>query len=124
MALPVPSTLSQLSWARNAQWTDYPAGHIGETYGTAASSELTARCSKRDIRWMSLTDHGVGLCAIPGESPLHTRLGSAEGGKLLYLSSAIAPPYDFSTNLLPEKLITLKQGEAVSGDFVLRPAVP
>ncbi len=124
MALPVPSRLNTLQWARDAQWTEYPKGHIGETYGVAASSELTFRCSKHDVRWASLSGaSGPGLCALPAEMPLHTRVGSDKGTPLLYLCSAISPPYDFSTNLLPEKLIKLKQGETVSGDFVLRPVV-
>ena len=71
-----------------------------------------------------MTDtNGNGLCVMPTGVPLHTRgLKDAASGELtLFASSVIAPPYDFSTNLLPDKLITLSRGEHQTGDFVMRP---
>jgi hypothetical protein len=64
--------------------------------------------------------NGDGVCAIPEDAPLHTRAVNERSGITLFLSSAIAPPYDFSTNLLPDKLIHLNHGQHVRGGFLLR----
>jgi len=125
LKLPVSGNLTSMAWAREGFWTDYPKDHIGAIRGTAAPSDLTFRSSKRDVRWVTLTNpNGAGLCALPLENALHTRGLHEAPGNTLFLSAAIAPPYDFSTNLLPEKLIHLTQGETVGGDFLLRPVVP
>lgn len=122
MKLPLVGSFENMSWFREGLWSEYPADHIGATTGTAKPADVTFHCSKRDVFWVLLADaKGNGVCALPGASALHTRAMREGAGITLFLSSAIAPPYDFSTNLLPDKLIRLSQGGKAGGEFLLRP---
>jgi len=121
LKLPLNPAFDNMSWARDGLWTEYPADHIGALTGSAKPVDLTYRCTKRDVRWVLMADsHGAGICAIPLDAPLHTRANREGTHTTLFLSSAISPPYDFSTNLLPDKLIHLSHGGRTGGEFLLR----
>ena len=46
------------------------------------------------------------MLPLNSDVPLHTRAQKETNGITLFLSSAISPPYDFSTNLLPDRADT------------------
>lgn len=121
LKLSLPSAMNRMTWSREGFWTEYPANHIGATQGTATSADLTFRSTKRDAHWMLLSGTaGNGLAVLSSEAPLHVRAQTNKEATTAFLSSAVAPPYDFSTWLLPDLLIHLKKGQSVTGSFRLR----
>ena len=52
----VPTDMTRMAWQRDAYFTDYPAGHLGEPSGTARAGDLLFRSSKRGLHWLTLTD--------------------------------------------------------------------
>jgi len=117
----VPHGADSLRWSRETLWTDYPAGHIGAPEGTAVRGDLSFGCTKRDIRWASLSGkQPFGLTVLEGGSPLHIRTGQEAGNTQFFLSSTVAPPVCFSTGLAREYQGVLKKDQTVSGAFKLR----
>ncbi len=121
LRLPLGQGVEQLSWNRDGIWSEYPVDHIGANFGTAKPADLTFRTTKRDVRWYAVSAKQAGLCALPASDPLHARCVRGSDGVELFLLSAVAPPFDFSTNLLPDKLIKVRKDTALKGSFVLRP---
>lgn len=120
----LPAQFDHLSWSREGLWTVYPQGHIGATEGTVTSQNVSFRSTKRDAYWASLTNlGGLGIEAHQADGPLHTRANVTPEGTLFFLSSAVAPPRDFSSNLVPDYEIHLKRDQPVSGSFRLTPVV-
>jgi beta-galactosidase len=121
MKILTPATLDKLTWSREGLWTDYPSGSIGAAAGTVGSGDLSFRCTKRDAHWAWLSGkQPPGLAAVEAGSPLHVRARQEKDNTVFFLSSAIAPPADFSTGLLSEYLIVLKKGGTTGGAFELR----
>ncbi len=121
MKLRLPKTLDRMTWSRQGLWTEYPPQHIGAADGTATSQDLTFRCTKRDARWMLMSGQGAGgLAVLKTDDPLHVRGRADADSTTAFLSSAVPPPYDFSTYLVPDLLVHLKTGQTVAGGFRLR----
>ncbi|HEX4085182.1 MAG TPA: glycoside hydrolase family 2 TIM barrel-domain containing protein [Chthoniobacteraceae bacterium] len=121
MKLILPPQATQMAWSRDGQWTEYPADSIAATDGTASARDLSYRCTKRDIRWVSMSAPGQsGITLLNAGVPVHTRAHTREDATTLFASSAIAPPRDFSTELLPDCIITLKPAQSYTGAFRLQ----
>ena len=56
LKLQLPAALTHMSWLRQAYFTDYPAGHLGEPSGTCRAGDEAFRASKRKLQWLALTD--------------------------------------------------------------------
>ena len=110
-----------MTWSRQGLWTEYPPGYIGMADGSVKADDISFACTKRDTRWVSMTGPGVfGLAALAGDQPLHVRAHHDKDQTMLFLSSAISPPYDFSTNLLSSDEIHLLPGRTFTGGCRLR----
>jgi len=121
LKLPLSSGLDQMAWSRQGLWTEYPPGYIGQADGSVKADDISFASTKRDVRWVSMTGSGTfGLAALAGDQPLHVRAHHDNDQTVLFLSSAISPPYDFSTNLLPSNEIHLIPGQTFSGGCHLR----
>ncbi len=124
LKLLLPARYDRLRWSRRGLWTEYPQGHIGANDGSVTARDISFRSTKRDVRWAQLSSTirgaGSGLAVLSASDPLHTRARTEAEGTTLFLSSQVAPPYDFSTNLRPDLLIHLKKGQPQSGSFGLR----
>ncbi len=120
----LPAGMNRLAWSSENQWTDYPADHIGNTFGTTTSKDISFRSSKRDIHWVALSGAGndslVALSTGDPKQPIHARGLAATDGTLLFLTSAIAIPSDFSSNLFPGYDIRLTQAAPLGSAFRLR----
>ena len=120
----LPAADDHLSWSSENRWTDYPADHIGNTFGTVTSKDISFRSSKRDIHWVALSGAGknsfVALSTGDAKQPIHARGLATANGTLMILTSAIAIPGDFSSNLFPGYDIRLTQATPLSSAFQLR----
>jgi len=117
----LPSAANRMSWLSENRWTEYPPGHIGNPTGSVTSDDLSFRSTKRNVHWLALSGGGqFSLVALPADHPLHARGRVDADGTMLFLSSAIAVPADFSANALPGYDIRLKPGDSIGGDFRLR----
>ena len=65
-------------------------------------------------------DPGVALSTGDPKQPIHARGLAATDGTLLFLTSAIAIPSDFSSNLFPGYDIRLTQAAPLGSAFRLR----
>jgi len=119
--LPLLARLDQMSWSRHGLWTEYPPDYIGQADGSVNADDISFASTKRDTRWVSMTGGGsFGLAALAGDQPLHVRAHHNGEQTMLFLSSAIAPPHDFSLNLLPWDEIHLAAGRTFTGGCRLR----
>ncbi|MGD0768241.1 MAG: glycoside hydrolase family 2 TIM barrel-domain containing protein [Tepidisphaeraceae bacterium] len=119
--LPLSSALDRMTWSRQGLWTEYPPGYIGQADGSVKADDVSFACTKRDARWVSMTGSGVfGLAALAGDQPLHVRAHHGKDQTVLFLSSFISPPYDFSTSLLSSDEIHLLPGRTFTGGCRLR----
>ncbi|MBI2300060.1 MAG: hypothetical protein HYU66_14145 [Armatimonadetes bacterium] len=120
LALPLAPNYRTMRWLRDALWTDYPADHIGRPAGTAKADDLAFRCTHRDLRWLVMGDGAHQVVLLPLDGPLHGRAVAGEQAVVLYASAAVAPPRDFSTNLLPGYTIGLRKGGVWRGALRVR----
>jgi beta-galactosidase len=117
----LPQSYDTLSWLRQGQWTEYPADHIGAACGTAKRSDLSFRCTKRNVIWSTLdSESSGGLDILADGTPLHVRAQTDGDITTLFASSRVSPPRDFSWNYLSQYRILLKQGQTYDGAFILR----
>jgi beta-galactosidase len=117
----LPAAMDRMSWLSENRWTEYPPDHIGNPMGSATSKEISFRSSKRNVHWMTLSGSGkFCLVALHGGQPLHARGRVDANGTMLFLSSAIGVPSDYSANALPGYDIHLTSGSSISGAFGLR----
>jgi beta-galactosidase len=118
----VPATSTQVSWLRDSFFTDYPVGHIGEPSGTAASTDVSFRASKRNVHWFTLTDSANnGLVVLPvAGTPLVTRANTSPTGTTLFTSTQVAGPWDFSGVWVSDHDIHAGVGKPLGGSFILR----
>jgi beta-galactosidase/beta-glucuronidase len=120
LKLQTPRDLTQMSWLRDAYFTDYPAGHIGEPTSTCRANTLQFRSSKRGLHWLTLTGGGVGLTLLADQMPLVGRAVAGPTGVTLYASSEVAGPVDFSGAWVKNHDIVTGKGRPLAGSFVLR----
>jgi hypothetical protein len=131
----MPTNTDQFSWNRAARWTVYPPSSIARGAGTATPDSTNAdytrmdlpndfdfNSTKYDCNWASLTSaSGSGL--MVGFSPtqrFHCRAGGGNGGKyLLYVNQTVSLPNDFTTQVVPDLLLTLSSGNVVQGGFTV-----
>jgi beta-galactosidase len=119
----LPSATDRMSWSRENLWTEYPPDHIGSPTGSVTSKDISFRSTKRNVHWMALSGGGkFCLVALPADQPLHARGRVDANGTMLFLSSAIGIPSDFSANALPGYDIRLTPGNSIGGAFRLRVA--
>ncbi len=123
LKLPLPAGMTRMRWLRDAYFTDYPAGHIGEPAGACRADEVQFRASKRKLRWLTLTnDAGDGVVLLPVAGiPLTARANSSgPDGTTLFASREVAGPRDFSGSWVSNHDIRARKGNALSGAFTLR----
>ena len=116
-----PKSFDTLSWSRDGLWTFTPADHIGANVGSAKSGEISFRSTKRDANWAILSaPNRAAVALLKSDGPLHVRAAAEPSSTTLFASAQVAPPHDFSSNLVPEYEIHLKTGQSVGGSFQLR----
>jgi hypothetical protein len=123
MKISMPTAMTQMSWQRDACFTDYPDGHVGEPSGSCRAGDVLFRASKRNLHWLKLADTaGTGVVLLPvADMPLIGRAdSSASGGKTLFASREVAGPRDFSGNWVSAHDIKASKGSPLSGAFTLR----
>ena len=125
LGLPLPKSLDRMRWRRDGLWTDYPKDHIGATQGNAEPDDLTFRCTKRDLEWvtMSAADQKYALCLLNSGTPLHSRARAENGGLLLYASALNCRPIeqDLADGMFNDYFVYLNPGKIYKGGFSLRP---
>jgi hypothetical protein len=127
LKISVPATLAHMSWLRDSCFTDYPAGQIGEPSGDCHAGDVQFRASKRDLRWLALTDHagnGVALLPVAGTPLIGRANSSASGGITLFASREVAGPKDFSGSWVSAHDIEARKGKPLAGAFTLRAVAP
>jgi hypothetical protein len=111
----------RMSWLSESRWTEYPPGHIGNPTGSVTSKDISFRSSKRDVHWIALSGGGkYGLVALGSGKPLHARGHAETNGTMLFLSSAMGVPSDYSSNATPGYDIRLTPDNPIGGAFCLR----
>jgi len=127
LKLQLPAALTRMSWLRQAYFTDYPAGHLGEPSGTCRAGDEEFRASKRKLQWLALTDEegkGVALLPVVG-TPLTGRANTnATDGTILFASREVAGPRDFSGSWVAGHDIKARKDRPLLGAFSLRAVLP
>ena len=120
----LPPEMNKMSWLSENLWTEYPSDHIGNPSGSAASTELSFRSSKRNVHWMTLSGSGKScLVALPADNkPLHARGRVDADGTTLFLNSALGVASGYGANAVPGYDIQLTPGTPLEGAFRLRVA--
>jgi beta-galactosidase len=119
----LPSSTDRMTWLSENLWTEYPPDHIGNPSGSAMSTDLSFRSSKRNVHWMTLSGGGkYCLVALRSGKPLHGRGRVDANGTMLFLSSAIGVPSGYGANAVPGYDIRLTPETPISGAFRLRVA--
>ena len=117
----LPAAMDRMSWLSESRWTQYPVDHIGNPTGSVTSKDISFRSSKRDVHWMALSSGGkYSLVAMGSGKPLHARGRAETGGTMLFLSSAIGVPSDYSSSAVPGYDIRLTPDSPIGGGFRLR----
>jgi beta-galactosidase len=122
----VPSALTNMTWLRDAYLADYPAGHIGEPYGTASPTDLLFRGSKRSLHWLTLTDgsgSGIALLQAADGTPLIGRANAADATTTLFASTESSGPGGLSGSWVENHDINAGRGKPLGGEFILRAIV-
>jgi hypothetical protein len=110
----------EFSWYRKAQWTEYPAGHIGAVQGKVNHTDRSFASTKRDTIWAAVTVNAGGIAILATDGPLHTRCNFANGVTTLLASSAVSVDRDFSSGYVDNTRILFKQGHTYDGAFRMR----
>jgi hypothetical protein len=130
----MPATCDHFSWNRAARWSYYPPTSINRAAGTAtpASTNVDYTCmnlpnafdfnsTKYDCNWASLaTAGGSGLMVeFDPSQQFHCRAGAANsgGGYVLYVNQQVSVPNDFTTQVVPDLIMTLSSGDIIQGSF-------
>ena len=113
--------MTRMSWQREAFFTDYPAGHLGEPAGTARAGEVLFRASKRGLQWLTLTDGGgTGIALLPGNDPVVGRADTAANQTLLFASRELAADYGLTRQWVTDHNVHAIKGKSLAGSFALR----
>ena len=119
----MPGTFNALSWARQGQWSEYPADHVGALDGSVRHGEISFQSVKRDAYWAALSgDKAIGLALVRGDSTLHARSYLENGITTFYALSALGtPPVGCWANILSATHdISLKPSVVLRGALTLR----
>ena len=119
----LPGTFNALSWARQGQWSEYPADHVGALEGRVRHGDVSFQSVKRDAYWAVLSnDPAYGLALMRGDSTLHARSYLENVHTTFYaLSAQGTPPVGCWANLLSATHdISLKSGVVRRGALTLR----
>jgi beta-galactosidase len=119
----LPPVQSKMSWLRDSYFTDYPAGHIGEPYGTASPTDLLFRGSKRSLHWLTLTDtsgNGVALLRAADGTALIGRANDDGTTTTLFASTESSGPGGLSGSWVENHDINAGNGKSLGGEFTLR----
>lgn len=136
----MPTNCDHFSWNRAGRWTVYPATDIGRAAGIATPDTTNADYSdmslpnafdfnstKYDCNWAGLaTAPGTGLqVAFSPSQRFHCRAGMAGngGGYLLFVNQQVSLPNDFTTQVVPDQILTLSSGNTLQGSFTVGSAV-
>jgi beta-galactosidase len=124
--LTLPADMTTMRWLRDAYFTDYPPGHLGEASGACQADDVRFRASKRGLRWLTLTDRsGAGLALLAvDDTPLLARANAAAAATTLFASREAAGPRDFSGSWVSRHDIKARQDHPLSGAFTLRAVAP
>jgi hypothetical protein len=115
-----PTPFKSLEWHRDAPWTEYPENHPGRPDGSTNVSEVAFRSTKRDVRWLALSNGGPSdVVLLRKDSPLHARAREEEGAITLFASVGVTPPRNHD-NSTPELDVQLKKGQTYRGSLSLR----
>ena len=121
----LPAAMTTMGWRRDAFFTDYPAGHLGEPAGTASADDVRFRASKRALHWLTLTDDGgTGLALLPTDVPLVGRAAPAANGTVLFASRELAADYGLTRQWVTDHNIHAVKGKSLAGSFTLRAINP
>jgi beta-galactosidase len=133
-AFQMPATCDHFSWNRAARWTFYPATSINRATGTATPASTNANytrmdlpnafdfnSSKYDCNWASLTTAGGAglLVEFDPSQRFHCRAGGATSGQayVLFVNQQVSVPNDFTTQVVPDLIMTLSSGNYIQGSF-------
>jgi beta-galactosidase len=119
----VPSTQTHMTWFRDSYFTDYPAGHIGEPFGTALPADIIFRASKRRLHWLTLADptgNGVALLSAADGTPLIGRANADGAQTILFASSDFGGVGGLSGSWVQNNNIMAGNGTSLGGEFTLR----
>jgi hypothetical protein len=133
-AFQMPATCDHFSWDRAARWTVYPATAISRAAGTATPASTNAdytrmdlpnafdfNSTKYDCNWASLTTaEGAGLLVeFDPSQRFHCRAGGATSGQVyaLFVNQQVSVPNDFTTQVVPDLIMTLSSGNIIQGTF-------
>jgi hypothetical protein len=130
----MPASYDHFSWDRAARWTVYPAASIARAIGTATPDSTNAdytrmdlpsdfdfNSTKYDCNWASLATAGGSGLRVQFDPSLrfHCRAGGATNGYMLYVNQQVSLPNDFTTQVVPDLIITLNSGNIVQGSFTV-----
>ncbi len=131
---PMPSNCDHFSWDRAARWTFYPWYNIARGSGTATTDSTNAdytrmdmpnafdfNSTKYDCNWASLTTAGnAGLMVqFDPSQRFHCRAGAGGNGYVLFVNQQVSVPNDFTTEVVPDLIMTLNSGNVVQGSFTV-----
>ena len=121
LAFDLSSAYDHLGWYRDAQWTAYPAGHIGDVTGRVDAKDVSFRSTKRNTVWATLSDAaGDGVAVLRNASPLHVRGEVTPAGTQLVATAAGYAARSFSSGFLDQYRVRFHRGKSLSGGFTLR----
>ncbi len=127
LKLAAPATMTQMQWYRDACFTDYPAGWIGEPLGRCQAGDVQFRAAQRHLHWLTLADqrgHGLVLLPVAGTQLVGRANATPAGGTQLFASTEVSGPRDFSGSWVANHDIKARQGKSLTGAFTLRALVP
>ena len=132
--LQMPTNCDHFSWNRTGRWTYYPVTDIGRAVGTATPDSTNADYSlmsltnafdfnstKYDCNWASLaTSTGAGLfVSFSPSQRFHCRAGGVTNGSgyVLFVNQNVSVPNDFTTQVVPDQILSLASGNNLTGSF-------
>ena len=133
-SLQMPATNDHFSWDRASRWTVYSPTSINRTDGIATPDSTNVDYSritfpnafdfnstKYDCNWAGLTTAaGSGLRVQFNPSQrFHCHAGAGTNGYVLYVNQQVSVGNDFTTQVVPDLIMTLSSGNIVQGSFTV-----